>query len=325
LKILITGGAGYIGAHTVRELIVQGYEVVIVDTLERGHLQQRLHVPFYQGSITDAAFLEGVFERERPDAVIHFAAYKAPGESMQNPISYFRNNVCGSLTLFETMLRHNVTSLVFSSSCSIFGNPVSLPVSEDAPLQPESVYGESKLMTETMLRWLDTTRGLKSSSLRYFNASGASFDAALGEDWTTTSNLIPLVMKAALGKAPFVTIFGNDYPTRDGTAVRDYVHVVDLALAHIQALEQLLQTRRSTTYNLGTGVGSTVQEVVMGIKRISGIDFPIQYAPRRPGDPVIVWADSRKVERELRWKARYDLETILHTAWQWHSTHPEGV
>ena len=324
MKILVTGGAGYIGAHTVRELVSQRYEAVVVDSLERGSLHTRLHVPFYEGRITDAAFLDQVFEQERPDAVIHFAAYKAPNESMRNPISYFHNNVGGSLILFETMLRHNVTSVVFSSSCSIFGNPTHLPVSEDAPFHPESVYGESKLMTETMLKWLNTTCGLKFSALRYFNASGASLDASLGEDWTTTSNLIPLVMKAALGKAPSVVIFGSDYPTRDGTAVRDYVHVVDLARAHVKALEQLLHVQKCTAYNLGTGVGSTVQEVIMGIKRISGIDFPVEYMPRRSGDPVAIWADNRKVEQELGWKAQYGLETILQTAWTWHSAHSEG-
>ena len=325
MKVLVTGGAGYIGAHTVRELVAQGYEVVIVDSLERGHLQKLLNVPFHQGSITDEAFLDRVFQQEKPDAVIHFAAYKAPNESMHEPVKYFRNNVGGSLTLFDTMLRHNVRYVVFSSSCSIFGNPTELPVSEDARFQPESVYGESKLMTETMLKWLDKTNGLKYSALRYFNASGASFDALIGEDWTTTSNLIPLVMKVALGKSPVVKIFGNDYPTSDGTAVRDYVHVLDLAVAHIKALEQIMHTQESTAYNLGTGVGSTVQEVVTGVKRISGIDFPVEYASRRAGDPAAVWADNRKAERELGWKAQYDLETILRTAWKWHSTHPNGV
>jgi len=320
MKILVTGGAGYIGAHTVRELVARGYEVGIVDTLERGHLQNKFIVPFHQGSITDDAFLDAVFQHEHPDAVIHFAAYKAPGESMHEPVKYFRNNVGGSLALFDAMLRHNVNVVVFSSSCSIFGNPTHLPVSEDAPFQPESVYGESKLMTETMLRWLDKTHGLTYSALRYFNASGASLDASIGEDWTMTSNLIPLVMKVALGKAPSVKIFGSDYPTPDGTAVRDYVHVVDLAIAHVKALEQILHTRQSTTYNLGTGVGSSVQEVVMRTKHISGIDFPVEYAPRRPGDPAAVWADNRKAERELGWKAQYDLDTILQTAWKWHST-----
>ena len=325
MKILVTGGAGYIGAHTVRELVTRGYDVVIVDSLERGHLQKLLNVPFHQGSITDYAFLNNVFQTEHPDAIIHFAAYKAPGESMHEPVKYFQNNVGGSLALFDTMLRHHVRYVVFSSSCSIFGNPDELPVSENATFHPESVYGESKLMTETMLKWLDTTGGLKYSALRYFNASGASFDALIGEDWTTTSNLIPLVMKVALGKAPVVKIFGNDYATSNGTAVRDYVHVVDLAVAHIKALEQIMHTQESTAYNLGTGVGSSVQEVVTGVRRISGRDFPVEYAPRRAGDPAAVWADSRKAERELGWKAQYDLETILRTAWQWHSTHPDGV
>jgi UDP-glucose 4-epimerase len=324
LKVLVTGGAGYIGSHTVRELVARGYDVVVLDTLERGYKQSLLGGRFIQGDTGDEALLDRLFEEEKPEAVIHFAAYKAPGESMSEPEKYFRNNVCGTLTLLEAMLRHDCRTIIFSSSCSVFGNPKRLPVTEDEAFGPESVYGESKLMVETMLKWFSETRNLQYSALRYFNASGASLDNAIGEDWTVTSNLIPLVMKAAVGKSPSVKIFGTDYPTPDGTAIRDYIHVVDLAVAHVKALEYVVRTGKSTAYNLGTGVGSSVQEVVDTAKRISGVDFVVELAPRRPGDPAAVWADSSKAQRELDWHPMYNLENIIRTAWRWHSTHPNG-
>ncbi len=324
MKVLVTGGAGYIGSHTVRELTARGHDVVVLDTLELGNRQSVLNVPFVQGDIRDAESLNRIFQQEKPEGVIHFAAYKAPGESMSEPAKYFRNNVTGTLTLIETMLKHNCNALIFSSSCSIFGTPKQLPVTEDAPFGPESVYGESKLMVETMLRWFDKISGFRSVSLRYFNASGASLDNVIGEDWTRTGNLIPLVMKAALGKSPSAKIFGTDYPTPDGTAVRDYIHVVDLAIAHVQALEYVLRTGKSTAYNLGTGVGSSVKEVVDLTKQISGVDFKVELLPRRPGDPVAIYADNRKARAELEWKTQYNLEDIVRTAWRWHSTHPNG-
>jgi UDP-glucose 4-epimerase len=324
VKVLVPGGAGYIGSHTVRELLSRGHEVISLDTLERGNQQSLLGAPQVKGDIADAALLDKIFSTEKIDAVIHFAAYKAPGESMSEPAKYFRNNVSSTLTLLEAMLRHNVNYIIFSSSCSIFGTPKTLPVTEDAPFGPESIYGETKLMTETMLRWFDKTTSLRSVALRYFNASGASLDNKIGEDWTVTANLIPLVMKAALGKIPAVKIFGTDYDTKDGTAIRDYIHVVDLAIAHVKALESLVRTNTSTAYNLGTGVGSTVKEVVDATKRISGVDFKVELSPRRPGDPVAIWADSSKAQRELNWKPQYNLEDIIRTAWVWHSTHPNG-
>jgi len=324
MKVLVTGGAGYIGSHMIRELTDRNHEVAVLDTLERGNRQAVKGATFYTGSITDDALLDRLFEQEKPEAVIHFAAYKAPGESMSEPTKYFRTNVGGTVSLLDTMARHNVRHIVFSSSCSIFGNPQQLPVTEDAPRSPESVYGETKLIGETLLKWYDKTLGIKYSALRYFNASGASLDNTIGEDWTRTYNLIPIVMKAALGKAPSITVFGTDYATPDGTAVRDYIHVVDLAVAHIKALEQIISTNQSTAYNLGTGVGHSVQEVITATKEISGVDFAVEYGPRRPGDPAAVWADCSKVERELGWKAQYSLDTILRTAWKWHSTHPDG-
>ncbi len=324
MKVLVTGGAGYIGSHTVRELLSRNHEVIVLDTLERSHKQAVLGGTFVQGDIADATLLQRVFQQEKPDAVMHFAAYKAPNESMQHPTAYFRNNVNGFLTLLDSMVQSDIRYCIFSSSCSIFGNPQHLPVTEDAPVGPESVYGETKLMGETLLKWFDRVHNLKSTSLRYFNAAGASFDNKIGEDWTVTSNLIPLVMKAAVGRVPSVKIFGTDYPTPDGTAIRDYIHVVDLAIAHVEALEHLMQTQQSTAYNLGTGKGSSVQEVVNIAQRVSGVDFRVEKAPRRAGDPAAIWADSNKSERELGWKAQYNLETIVKTAWTWHSTHPDG-
>jgi UDP-glucose 4-epimerase len=324
MKVLVTGGAGYIGSHTVRELRQQGHEVVVLDVLDPGSLQAIGNVPFYPGSITDEAQLDQIFAREKPAAVIHFAAYKAPGESMSEPGKYFHNNVEGTRILLDTMAKHQVQTIVFSSSCSVFGTPTQLPVTETAPFHPESVYGETKLIGETMLKWYDVTKGIKFSALRYFNAAGASLDGLIGEDWTRTLNLIPLVMKVAEGRSPSVTVFGTDYPTPDGTAIRDYIHVVDLATAHVKSLESLVKTRQSTAYNLGTGQGHSVQEIVDATRRISGINFPVEYGPRRPGDPTAIYADCSKAERELSWKAEYDLETILQTAWQWHHSHPDG-
>ncbi len=324
MKVLVTGGAGYIGSHTVRELSKRGHQVVVLDTLEFGNRQAIGETPFYQGNIADEALLDQLFMQEKPEAVIHFAAYKAPGESMSEPGKYFRNNVDGTRRLLDAMVRHQVLTFVFSSSCSIFGTPKQLPVAEDAPLGPESVYGETKLMCETLLKWYDVTKEVKFSALRYFNAAGAALDGTIGEDWTRTLNLVPLVMKAAEGRAPSVTVFGTDYPTPDGTAIRDYIHVVDLAIAHVKAVESLLKTRKSTAYNLGTGQGHSVKEVIDATKRISGVNFSVEYGPRRPGDPIAIYADRSKAERELGWKTEYGLETILETAWKWHHSHPDG-
>jgi UDP-glucose 4-epimerase len=324
MKVLVTGGAGYIGSHTVRELIERGYDVVILDTLEMGNKRAIGDVKLYQANITDGAMLEYIFTQEKPEAVIHFAANKAPGESMTEPGKFFHNNVDGTLSLLETMVHHNVPYIVFSSSCSIFGTPTTLPIAENAPFHPESVYGESKLMCETLLKWYDRTKNIRYCALRYFNASGASLDNTIGEDWDHTQNLIPLMMKAAVGLSPSMTLFGTDYSTPDGTAIRDYVHVADLAVAHVKSLEYIVRTNGSTAYNLGSGKANSVQEVIDATKRISGRDFKVEHGPRRPGDPSAVYADRRKAERELGWKPRYDLNTILETAWKWHSTHPNG-
>ncbi len=328
MKILVTGGAGYIGSHTVRELIKLNHEVVVLDSLELGHSQlvrAAGATKLVQANTADAAALDKLFGQEQIEAVIHFAAYKNAGESVQKPGKYFTNNVAGTQSLLDAMVRHDVKKFIFSSSCAIFGTPQNVPVSEtNNPTNPESPYGESKLLAEKVLKWYDVAYGLKSINLRYFNAAGASLDGKLGEDWSVTLNLVPLVMKAALGKAPSVKVFGTDYPTPDGTCIRDYIHVVDLATAHVRALEYLEQFNQSNQFNLGTGQGSSVRQVIDTTKRISGQDFAVEEIARRPGDPVAIWADSSKAERELNWKAQYDLETIIKTAYEWHRDHPAG-
>lgn len=327
MRILVTGGAGYIGAHTVKALVARKYEVVVLDTLEKGHRGLiPAGVELMVGNSADVNLLDNLFSSQKIDAVIHFAGYKAAGESVEQPAKYFRNNVTATQTLLESMVRNEVRYLIFSSSCSVFGNPQNMPVAEDNnPYNPESPYAESKLMVEKMLSWFDRAYGLKSVSLRYFNAAGADPDGTIGEDWSVTLNLIPLVMKAAAGVSTSVQVFGTDYSTPDGTAIRDYIHVNDLADAHILALENVQKTNQTTVYNLGTGKGSSVKEIIDTTRRITGRDIVAVERPRRPGDPMAIWADNSKAKRELGWQPRYGLEEIIRTAWDWHSKHPNGL
>jgi UDP-glucose 4-epimerase len=326
MKVLVTGGAGYIGSHTVRELISQGYEVVVLDSLEYGNPASLLgQVRLVQGDIGDAGLLDELLQAEKFDGVLHFAGYKNPGESVAHPDKYFLNNVTKTQVLLDALIRNNTNNFIFSSSCSVFGTPQNLPATEDNnPFNPESPYAESKFMVERILKWYDRAYNFRSVSLRYFNAAGASLDGKIGEDWRVTLNLVPLVMKAAVGVAPKVQIFGTDYPTRDGSGVRDFIHVLDLAEAHVKALEFIRETGKTTAYNLGTGEGTTVKEVIAATKRISGVDFKAEEVARRPGDPVAIWADTSRAERELHWKAKYGLEEIITTAWNWHKNHPNG-
>jgi UDP-glucose-4-epimerase GalE len=323
VTILVTGGAGYIGSHTVRAMRDADREVVVLDTLELGRQEDLLGAPLVVGDIHDEALVEQVCRDRDVSAIVHFAAYKSVGESMQSPGKYWRNNVDGTARLVEAALRAGVRNIVFSSSCSVYGTPSDVPVVESAPIQPESVYAESKAMVERVLRWYGTTKGLRSASLRYFNAAGASHDAVIGEDWDFSINLVPLVMKAALDAGPPVKVFGSDYPTPDGTAIRDYIHVEDLAVAHIKALDVLAaglpDGETSLAVNLGTGVGSSVLDVIKATEEVAGRPVPHEIVDRRPGDPSATYADPRRGEAVLGWRATQDLGDIVRTAYRWHS------
>lgn len=323
-NVLVTGGAGYIGSITVRELKARGYDVVVLDSLEKGYREALIDTPLIEGNVADAALLERIFSDRQFDAVIHFAASKAVNESVAKPLLYFQNNVAATLTLLHAMRHAGVRNFVFSSTAAVYGTPDYTPVDELHPNRPESPYGESKLMVEHMLRWLDNSGDIRSASLRYYNAAGATLDGSVGEASQRTENLIPAVMKAILGTGPKLKVYGADYPTPDGTALRDYVHVLDLADAHVRALEFLAANERSEVFNLGTGTATSVRDVITTAERISGRTVPVEYVDRRAGDPVGVWADTRKAAEILGWHAKYDLETIVKTAWQWHSTHPNG-
>jgi UDP-glucose-4-epimerase GalE len=324
MAVLVTGGAGYIGSHTVRALRERGRDVVVLDSLETGNEAAVLGAPFVAGDIADVDLVGTIVAEHGVDAIIHFAGYKNAGESMQDPGKYFTNNVVGTAQLLRAIEDTTVERFVFSGSCAVYGTPEQCPVSETAPLHPESPYGQSKLMGEQMLGWYGQQRGLQWVSLRYFNAAGASSDGILGEDFTVTLNLVPLLMKAMLGLRPPVSLFGTDYPTPDGTAVRDYIHVEDLATAHVLALEYLESGGRSLAVNLGTGQGSSVRQVVEMAERVSGQTVPGEYVDRRPGDPAAVYADNRLAAEVLGWKPSYGLEEIIESAWRWHSTHPNG-
>lgn len=323
-NVLVTGGAGYIGSITVRLLCERGYSVVVLDSLEKGYREALGDTPLIEGDIRDATLLDRVFAERTFDAVIHFAASKAVNESVANPLKYFENNVGGTMALLSAMRRVGVRQFVFSSTAAVYGTPDYTPVDEAHPTRPESPYGESKLLVERMLRWLDTSGDVRSVSLRYYNAAGASLDGQMGEASAKTENLIPAVMRAILGSGPRLKLYGTDYPTPDGTCVRDYVHVLDLAEAHIKALEFLATNERSDVFNLGTGDPSSVLEVVRAAERVSGRTVPVEYLGRRAGDPVGVWADTHKAAEILGWRAQYGLDTIIESSWRWHSTHPNG-
>jgi UDP-glucose 4-epimerase len=314
-KILVTGGAGYIGSHTVRLLLDQGYDVGVVDDLSKGH---RHNVPagrLFQINLLETAALSELMKQFCPEAVIHFAAFIAVGESMKDPGKYFRNNVAGSLSLLDAMVANSVRHIVFSSTAAVYGNPASSPILETFPIQPVNAYGESKVMVETLLRWYDTIHNLTSVCLRYFNASGADPEGRLGEEHEPETHLIPLMLRAVATGKP-VTIFGKDYPTPDGTCIRDYIHVNDLAQAHILAVEHLLGGGLSDQFNVGTGTGHSVLEMLQTVEKVTGEKVPHTIGPRREGDPPALVAASDKLRTKLGWTPRYTaLETIVEHAW----------
>jgi UDP-glucose-4-epimerase GalE len=317
MTVLVTGGAGYIGSHTVRALRAAGQPVVVLDSMEFGRPDAVIDAPLVVGDIHDAALVEQVCADHGVTSLVHFAAYKSVGESMENPTRYWHNNVDGTVTLVDAAVRQGVEEIVFSSSCSVYGTPAEVPVVESAPIAPESVYAESKATVERILHWYGVTQGVRSVSLRYFNAAGASFDGRIGEDWTFSINLIPLVMKALLLDQP-VRVFGTDYPTPDGTAIRDYIHVDDLAAAHVAALGYLADGGATTAVNLGTGVGSSVFEVLAAAEAVAGRPAPHEIAPRRAGDPVATFADPSHAQKLLDWRAEYGLDEVVDTAYRWH-------
>ncbi len=319
MKILVTGGAGYIGSFMSKRLLEREDEVIVVDSLERGYKEAvDPRTKLYVGNLLDREFISKIFSENKFDAVIHFAGYISMGESMENPYIYFQNNAFASLNVMEEMVKTKTNYLIFSSSAGVYGNPIKLPIQEDHPKNPENPYGESKLMVEKLMAWYQKTHGINSVALRYFNASGASLDGKLGENHNPESHIIPNIIKAILNKEKF-KLYGTDYNTKDGTCVRDYIHVIDLVEAHVLALEKLIKDKGMFVYNVGTGNGYSNKEVVETVKRISGESFQVDEIARRPGDADTLIADASKIKAELGFDPKYsDLEMIVKTAWEWH-------
>lgn len=324
MNVLVTGGAGYIGSHVVRELIKRSYEVIVYDSLELGHEKAvDEKAKLIVANISDEERLNSVFENNNIDAVMHFAGYTDVGESVKNPDKYLKNNFENTKILLNVMIKNNCKNFIFSSSCAIFGNPISIPITEDLPKNPISPYGESKLLVETLLKEYELKHELKFISLRYFNAAGASEDGSIGEDHNPETHLIPLVLQVALGQRENIKIFGTDYETKDGTCVRDYIHVLDLAEAHILALDNI--ENKSGFYMLGSGTGFSVKEIIETCKEITGKEIKTIETERRQGDPPLLVAGNEKARTELRWELKHsDLKNIIKTAWLWHSTNPKG-
>jgi UDP-glucose 4-epimerase len=327
MKIVVLGGAGYIGSHTVYELVDAGNDVVIIDNLETGHIEA-VHpkAKFYQGDLRDRGFVDSVFDAEKDiDAVIHFAANSLVGESMTNPLKYYDNNLCGTKVLLESMVAHGLDKIVFSSTAATYGEPEKIPIEETDRTEPTNTYGETKLSMEKMFKWTGLAHGLRFVSLRYFNACGAHVSGGIGEAHNPESHLIPLILQVPLKKRGAISIFGDDYDTKDGTCVRDYIHVTDLAQAHILAVKYLMEGGKSDIFNLGNGVGFTVKEVIETARKVTGDPIKAVVSPRRAGDPARLIASSEKAKKILGWKPEHaDLEEIIATAWNWHKNHPNG-
>jgi UDP-glucose 4-epimerase len=324
MRILVTGGAGYVGSHCLRVLLAAGHEAIVYDNLSRGH---RKAVPaglLVEGDLNDEVKLTALLKERKIDAVMHFAALALVGESVEKPELYYRNNVVGSFHLLEAMRQAGVGKIVFSSTTATYGTPEKMPIAETTPQQPINPYGFSKLVVEKMLDDYAAAHGFGFAALRYFNAAGAAPDGKIGEDHTPESHLIPIVLQVALGQRESISIFGDDYPTPDGTCIRDYVHVDDLAAAHLSALNRL-QPGKSIKVNLGTGRGYSVREVINACREITGHTIPEKMAPRRPGDPPELIADSRLARKLLEWSPKYEtVDSIVETAWRWHQAHPQG-
>lgn len=323
--ILVAGGAGYIGSHMVALLVKRGYEVIVADNLRTGHWQAvKGAKKLYVGDLRDNAFLEQVFSENDIDGVINFAAFSLVGESVTNPLKYYGNNVEGAVSLLSAMKAHGVDKMVFSSTAATYGEPEKQPIEEHDRTEPTNPYGATKLAIENMLKWCDRAYGIRYAALRYFNAAGSDTETGIGEDHDPESHLIPLVMKTALGQRDHIGIFGEDYPTADGTCVRDYIHVNDLAEAHLLALEYLAGGGSSDVFNLGSGDGYSVKEIIETARRVTGREIKATVEPRRAGDPSVLIASNKKAAEVLGWKPVRGLEQIISDAWAWHSRHPNG-
>ena len=326
MAILVCGGAGYIGSHAVHALVEKGEQVVIVDNLQTGH-RGALNpaATFYEGDIRDAAVLDKIFTENKIEAVIHFAANSLVGESVEKPLLYFNNNVYGMQVLLEAMVRHGIDKIVFSSTAAVYGEPKRVPIHEDDETHPTNPYGETKLTMEKMMKWVSRANGVRYVSLRYFNAAGALPDGSIGEDHATETHLIPLILQVPLGKRDHITVFGEDYPTPDGTCLRDYIHVVDLADAHVRALDYLRQGGESNIFNLGNGQGFSVKEMIAAAQKATGRSIKVEIGARRAGDPAQLIASSEKARTVLGWNPQFtDVEQVIGTAWRWHEHHPHG-
>ena len=325
-KILVAGGAGYIGSHAVKALLEKGWEPVVVDNLDTGHREAvPAAVPFYLGDVRDSSFLQSVFGKENIVAVMHFAARSLVGESMADPLAYFHNNTYGMMVLLDAMKQRNIDKIIFSSTAAVYGEPGQIPISEAVPAHPASPYGESKRMMERMMEWANRAYGIRFVSLRYFNVAGASFDGSIGEDHRMETHLIPLVLQTAMGKRESITVFGDDYDTADGTCIRDYIHVVDLIDAHLLALDFLMDGKKSNVFNLGSAAGYSVKEIIDAAKEVTGMPITVVQGMRRAGDPSVLIASSDKAKAILQWKPKHsDIPHIIRSAWKWHTSRPDG-
>ncbi|BBB33235.1 UDP-glucose 4-epimerase [Thermotomaculum hydrothermale] len=318
LNILVTGGAGYIGSHTVKLLSEKGFNVVVYDNLSNGHREAVENVKFVEGDILDTERLSSLLSEVKFDACIHFAAFIEVGESVKNPLKFYKNNVAGTLNLLTLLKKYNVKNFVFSSTAAVYGNPEKTPIKEDFELKPVNPYGNTKLAVENALRDMSNAGEISYIALRYFNASGADESGLIGESHNPETHLIPLVLKTAKGERESIKIFGTDYPTKDGTCIRDYIHVNDLANAHILALNYLIEGGKSDVFNCGYGIGYSVREIIDTAKKVTGIDFRVEETERREGDPAVLVADNKKIKKVLNWKPQYnDIEYIIQTAWNW--------
>ena len=321
MNILVTGGAGYIGSHVLKSLLKEGHQVVTFDNLQKGHREAVTGGKFVEGDLSDQKLLEQVMAENEIEGVIHMAADSLVGESMENPAKYYRNNFANGINLLEAMVKNDVKNIVFSSTAAVYGEPDQIPIEEDNQTEPTNTYGESKLFFEKALKRYDDIHCINFVSLRYFNAAGADPEGEIGEAHDPETHLIPIVLQTALGIRDKIYIFGDDYPTRDGSCIRDYIHVNDLAAAHVLAVEALAEGKESSIYNLGNGEGYSVKEVIDTVKEVTGVDFEVEISERRAGDPAVLIASSDKIQKELNWQPEYpELEKIISTAWQWHKS-----